>query len=95
LADCLVTSHGSGTHLSRPAAAHSSRRDLTVSIQLGQLDNDVPVITMIAAFADYGPGSPAEEYHMRLDVDLAREVGWLLLTTGRQATHDRTGNCDR
>ena len=50
---------------------------------------------MVAAFADYGHGSPAEEYHMQLDADLAREVGWLLLTTGRQAARDLTRNLDR
>ena len=88
--ECLVAAQGGGIHLSRPAAAHSSRGDLTVSVQLGQLgDDDDPVITMIATFADYGPDSPAEEYHVRLDSALAREVGWLLLTSGRQAARSR------
>jgi hypothetical protein len=68
---------------------------MTVTVQLGQLGEDDPVITMVAAFADYGPDSPAEEYHMRLDTDLARAVGWLLLATGRRGTRYHAGNPDR
>jgi hypothetical protein len=91
--ECLVTTHDHKIHLSRPAAAHSSRGDLTVTVQLGQLGEDEdPVITMVAAFTDYGPGSPAEEYHMRLDADLGRAVGWMLLTAGRQAARRQNRN---
>jgi hypothetical protein len=92
-ADCLVTAHAHRIHLSRPAAARSSCGDLTVTVQLGQIgDDEDPVVTMVAAFADYGPDHPAEEVPVRLDADLARAVGWMLLTTGRQAAPGQNGN---
>jgi hypothetical protein len=75
-------------HLSRPSVAHSAGGDLTVSVQLVQRgDDDAPVINMVAAFSDYGPGNPAEEYLIGLDAQFARTVGWLLLAAGRQAGH--------
>jgi hypothetical protein len=94
--DCLVTARDRRIHLSRAAAAQSPCGELTVTVQLGQLgDDEDPVITMVATFADYGPGSPAEEYHVRLDADLARAVGWMLLTTGRQAARHQNGDRHR
>ena len=58
--ECLVTAHHRRIHLSRPAAAHSGCGDLTVTVQLGQIgDEEDPIVTMLASFADYGPTSPA------------------------------------
>jgi hypothetical protein len=92
--ECIDTAPNRRIHLSRPAAAASPCGELTVTVQMGQIgDDEDPVITMVAAFADCGPDSPAEEYPIRLDADLARAVGWMLLTTGRQAA--RHQNVDR
>ena len=94
--ECLVTAHHRRIHLSRPAATHSGCGDLTVTVQLGQIgDEEDPVVTMLASFADYGPEQPGEEFPLRLDADHAREVGWLLLITGRQAARHQTGTPDR
>jgi hypothetical protein len=91
--DCLVSVRARRIHLSQPAAARSLCGDLTVTVQLVQGDtDDAPVIAMVAAFADYGPDHPGEEVPIRLDADLARAVGWLLLTTGRRAARHQNGN---
>lgn len=83
-------------HLSQPAVAHSPCGDPTVTVQLVQGDtDDAPVVSMVAAFADGGPDHPAEEVPIRLDADLARAVGWLLLTTGRQAARGQNGKPSR
>jgi hypothetical protein len=84
--ECLHTATATPIHLSRPTRVRSGCGDLTISVQLAQLGDDEPVVAMIAAFAAFGP-DPAEEYPIRLDAGLAREVGWLLLTTGRRAAH--------
>ena len=94
--DCLVSARTRRIHLSQPAVARSSCGDLTVTVQLIQGDtDDVPVINMVAAFADYGPDHRGEEVPIRLDADLARAVGWLLLTTGRRAGHHQNGDRQR
>jgi hypothetical protein len=91
-AECLGTAPADRIHLSTPALARSRCGDLTISVQLAQLGHDAPAITMVATYADYGPDHPAEEYPIRLDADLARAVGWLLLTTGRQAARGQDRN---
>ena len=83
--ECLATVTVKRIHLSRPTQARSRCGGLTISVQLAQLGDDEPVVAMVAACTDYGPDHPAEEYPIRLDADMAREVGWLLLATGRQA----------
>jgi len=43
---------------------------------------------MTANYAEVEPEHPAEECEIRFDPGLARAVGWMLLTTGRQAARD-------
>src|SRR3954468_6839565 len=94
--ECHVTAYAHRIHLSEPALTRSLCGDLTVSVQLVQGDSDdAPVITMLATFADYGADQPGTEVPLRLDADHARAVGWLLLTTGRQAARQQDRTPDR
>ena len=76
------------THLARTAVAQSPCGELAVSVRLEQDGNGPPTITMTANYAEVEPDHPAEECEIRFDPGLARAVGWMLLTTGRQAARD-------
>jgi hypothetical protein len=91
-AECHATTDGHLTHRSRTAVAQSPCGELTISVHVSQDGNEPPTITMTATYAEVGPDHPGEECEIRLDPDLARAVGWMLRTTGRQAgrDHNRT-----
>src|SRR5438045_7380968 len=86
--ECQADMAGYLTH-SRTATAQSPCGELTISVRLEQDGNASPTITMTAAYAEVEPEHPEAECEILFHPDLAREVGWLLLTTGRQATRTR------
>jgi hypothetical protein len=87
--ECHAATSVSRTHRARPAAAQSPCGELTVSVQLEQDGNQPPTITMTATYAEAGPDDPGAEFELLLDPDLARAVGWMLLTAGRRAGRDQ------
>jgi hypothetical protein len=93
-AECHPDPAGHMTH-SRTHTAQSPCGELTVSVHLEQDGNAPPTITLTTAYAEVEPNEPAAECEILFHPDLASEVGWLLLTTGRQAARHRTRSPDR
>jgi hypothetical protein len=92
--ECHYNAGGYLTH-SRTGIAQSPCKELTVFIHLEQDGNASPTITVTTAYADVEPDEPKAECEILFTPDLARQVGWLLLTAGRHAaqtprtTHER------
>jgi hypothetical protein len=83
-AECHADTAGYLTH-SRTGIAQSPCGELAISVHLEQDGNAPPAITLTAVYARAEPAEPEAECELLLHSSLAREVGWLLLTAGRQA----------
>jgi len=81
-----------GLHWSRPVLAEDHRTDLKVSIRLGQYapvpgypERGQPFVKVVVGFPEGELADLLEEVAFVLCGELARSVGWMLLSAGREA----------